>query len=230
MGRLLLTGFEPFGGDLINPSQLIVEQLDGKTIGSWVVDGMVLPVEYKNAADQVLGALGVGESHGENDEIDKTGQKYHVVISLGQAKGRSRISLERVAINVRDAGLPDGKGHRAIDEPVVAGGPVAYFSNLPLRTMMKAIEKVGVPVEISNTAGTYVCNDLLYHLLHFCHGGANCGGTQSASQTRVGVVHVPALPEQVQDKASFPSMPLEMIVRAVRAAIEALPVEDASIG
>lgn len=195
----MLTGFEPFGGDTINPSKELAKALDGQTIGRWAIRGIVLPVTYGIAAEQVLEVLGqdVGQEAEENAGF------YDVVLSLGQAKGRAKVCLERVAINIRDASLPDHAGHIAQDEPIVPGAPAAYFSNLPLRAMMSAIEAAGVPVTISNTAGTYVCNDLLYLLLHYIATlPARSPGTgHSAAPLRVGFIHLPALPEQVTEDA-----------------------------
>lgn len=233
--RLLLTGFEPFGGDAVNPSKEIVQALDGEVIGTWQVRGMVLPVTYGAAAAMVLQELGFdGGGCGEGPSgtwrrLNAGCFPYDVVLSLGQAKGRDKVCLERVAINVRDAGVADHAGHVAQDEPVLPGGPAAYFSTLPLRSMVAAIEKAGVPAAISNTAGTYVCNDLLYLLLHFTASGQ--------LPIRVGFIHLPALPEQVSsgegaggpaeregrtERPSTPSLPLSEMLKAVTAAIEAL--------
>jgi len=261
--RLLLTGFEPFGEDTMNPSKELVQALDGLTIGRWKVTGMVLPVTYGLAAAMVLNELGydVGDGDGGRSAMgcgaDATvptdtgglggdlgsAPTYDVVLSLGQAKGRDKVCLERVAINIRDAGLPDHAGHVAQDEPIVPDGPAAYFTNLPLRTMKSAIEEKGVPVAISNTAGTYVCNDLLYLLLHFTCGRSSVQSRRVAAgfpvsphtearehpRPRVGFIHLPALPEQVRpadeghpEAGRAPSLSFDQMKIAIIAAIETL--------
>ena len=258
-GRLLLTGFEPFGGDTLNPSKELVQALDGQKIGRRRIQGLVLPVTYGLAAAMVLRELGCDPGdHVEGSEWQDadawrewraspmsrwTRPSYDVVLALGQAKGRDKICLERVAINLRDASLADHAGRVAQDEPIVPGGPAAYFSNLPLRAMLEAVQMTGVPVAISNTAGTYVCNDLLYLLLHVACGESavhryDAGGISSSLPDggesghpwlRVGFIHLPALPEQVRSSAEEtgsaaqpPSLSFSRMKTAITAAIQAL--------
>ena len=260
--RLLLTGFEPFGGDTVNPLKELALALDGRTIGGWEITGVVLPVTYGVAAGQVLRLVwgcdspeALAELGGHTDpgaepsgagKTRPTGPSYDVILSLGQAKGRAKVCLERIAINIRDASLPDHAGNVACDEPIVPGGPAAYFSNLPLRAMLSAIEAAGVPAAISNTAGTYVCNDLFYLSLHFAatafsrtahEGGAAHSGFRPGVPVGVGFIHLPALPEQVGQGAGvapgdgrragapepvIPSLSLAQMLKAVAAAIEAI--------
>ena len=149
---VLLTGFEPFGGEEVNPSSRIAASLHGTLVAGHPVVGLTLPVEFGVARRRLRAAI---KAH---DPV--------VVLCLGVARRRTAISLERVAINIDDAAIPDNGGCQPRDAPIVQRGPVAYWSTLPLRAMAAAIERVGVPVELSTTAGTYVCNHVFYGLMH----------------------------------------------------------------
>jgi len=150
-GVVLVTGFEPFGGERTNPSWDIVERLPD-TIAGLRVAKLRVPCEFRRAIEVAAVAI---EKH-----------EPSLVICLGQAGGRSRIGVERVAVNVDDARAPDNAGAQPIDEPIAADGPPAYFSTLPVKAMVAAMRAAGVPAELSNTAGTYVCNHLMYGVLH----------------------------------------------------------------
>lgn len=201
-GKVLLTGFDPFGGAALNPSWLAVKALHGrKVLGRHLVAAQ-LPTVF-DASLRTLQAL----LHQHRPEL---------VICVGQAGGRNAISFERVAINVNDAPLTDNAGARPIDTPVVSGAPVAYFTGLPIKAMFDALRRAGVAAEVSQTAGTFVCNHVFYGLMHEL-------ATQPALQhARGGFVHVPWLPEQ-----GTPHMALEDIVHGLRLAVRcALQAQD----
>ena len=189
---ILLTGFEAFGGETVNPSLRIVEALDGESIGGARVRALVLPVEFGRSARVLRAAL-----------------RRHAparVVALGQAGGRAALSIERVAINVDDARIPDNAGARPIDRPVVRGGPAALFSTLPVKAIVAALRARGVPAEVSQTAGTFVCNHVFYALQHALAG----------TRVRSGFVHLPYLPEQAAAWPGAPGLPLATMVEGVR--------------
>lgn len=195
---ILVTGFEPFAGDSVNPSQLLVERLDGLTLGESRVKTVVLPVSATRAPAALAAAI---ERHRPN-----------VVVAFGLAGGRSSISLERVGINVLDSRIPDNDGVQAIDEPVVHGGPAAHLATLPLRAILAAWQEAQIPAELSNSAGTFICNQILYTALAL---GAAHGHS-------AGFIHLPYLPEQAaRQPPSAPSMTLELMLAAAEIAITA---------
>lgn len=190
---VLVTGFDPFGGSDINPSWQAVQALHGRTIAGRHVVGAEVPTVFGASLRRLAELL---EEH-----------RPELVICTGQAGGRGAISLERVAINVNDARIPDNAGAKPIDTPVVEGGPDAYFTSLPIKAMLKALLDGGVNAEVSQTAGTFVCNHIFYGLMH----------TLARPQwegTRGGLVHVPWLPEQGQ-----PSMRVDEIVAGLELGI-----------
>lgn len=152
MKTLLLTGFEPFLSFTINPTMKIVEELDGQTIGEYRIVGKTMTVDFANSGKQLLEFI---------REI-----KPDAVVSLGLAGGRTKITPERVAINVKD-GDADNEGHKPVDEPIQTDGPAAYMSTLPIREMVDKLNESGFPAAISNTAGTYLCNNVMYESLHY---------------------------------------------------------------
>ena len=189
---LLITGFDPFGGSSVNPAWEAVKALPDR-IGEYELCKLQIPTVFGVAAQNVLDAL--------RERIPD------VVLCVGQAGGREAVTPERIAVNIRDARIPDNRGNWPEGEFVVSEGPAAYFSTVPVKEMAAAIVAVGLPGMVSNSAGAFVCNDTLYTLLHRFRG----------TSTRVGFVHVPWLPEQ-----GNPSLPLEDTVRALEAAITAL--------
>ena len=192
--QILLTGFEPFDGESVNPSGEVAKQLDGKMIGDCVVRSAILPVQHE-AARAVVAPL-----------LEAPG--LVAVVHLGLAGGRARISLERVAVNVMDYSRPDAHGQVLRDVACVEGGPAAYLSTLPLREMLAALTAEGIPAAISNTAGTYLCNDISYTTLHAL---ARRGATIPA-----GFIHLPFLPSTVSaHNLEEPSMDLQTMIRAV---------------
>ncbi len=200
--RVLLTGFDPFGGDSLNPSWLVARALHRKGIGGHQIVAGLLPTEFGASLARLRWLM---DAH-----------RPALVISLGLAATRAALSLERVAINVDDARIADNAGAQPIDTPVVKAGPAAYFSTLPIKAMQQAIQGAGVPVEISQTAGTFVCNHVFYGLMH---GLATVRGFNGV---RSGFIHVPMLPEQ-----GAPSLPLDWMVEGLRVGIRtALTVHD----
>ena len=192
--KVLLTGFDPFGGSALNPSWLAVQALHGRTVHGHRIVAAQLPTVF-------------GESLRVLDALLHTHQPA-LAICVGQAGGRSAISIERVAINVNDAPIADNAGARPIDTPVIAGAPAACFSSLPIKAMRAAVQAEGIAAEVSQTAGTFVCNHVFYGLMHTL-------ATQPALRhTRGGFIHVPWLPEQ-----GTPHMALDDIVRGLRVAV-----------
>ena len=189
--RLLITGFDAFGGSEENPSWLAVSQLPD-TVGNFTLKKCMLPTVFGRAAQEVLAAA-------EDFQPD-------VILCVGVAAGRDAETPERIAVNIRDARIPDNAGNQPVGEFVVADAPAAYFSTVPVAAMAQAIRDAGVPGTVSNSAGAFVCNDTLYLLLHHFAGTA----------TRVGFIHVPAAPHQ-----HAVSLPLEKTVRALLSAISA---------
>ena len=192
MKKLLITGFDPFGGETVNPAWEAVKRLPD-TAGEYVLCKLLIPTVYAAAAQKVLDAA---------REL-----KPDVILCIGQAGGRNDVTPERIGINLRLARIPDNAGNRPEGEPVVPGGADGYFATVPVDRMAQAIRDAGYPASVSNTAGTFVCNDVLYTVLHACLG----------TNVRAGFLHVPFLPEQGQ-----PSLPLEDTVKALEAAISAL--------
>ncbi|CAB50353.1 pyroglutamyl-peptidase I [Pyrococcus abyssi] len=195
--KVLVTGFEPFGGDDKNPTMEIVKFLDGKEIGGAKVIGRVLPVSFKRARKELVAIL---------DEI-----KPDVTINLGLAPGRTHISVERVAVNIIDARIPDNDGEKPIDEPIVENGPAAYFATIPTREIVEEMKRNNIPAVLSYTAGTYLCNFVMYLTLHH---SATKGYPRKA-----GFIHVPYTPDQVIEKKNTPSMSLELEIKGVEIAI-----------
>lgn len=181
--RILITGFAPFGGETVNPSWEVVRSLHGRRIGGHRVEARELPTEFAGSLRLLKKAL---------REI-----RPAIVLGVGQAGGRDRLSIERVAINLNDARIPDNADAQPVDEPVIAGGPAAYFCTLPIKAMLAAIEAGGIPAEISNSAGTYVCNHVAYAMAHL---------TAGRRSTRCGFIHIPYAPAQAARHRGAPSM------------------------
>ena len=196
--KVLVTGFDPFGGENINPAWEAVKKIADKIAGAEV---------YK---------LQVPTVFGKSIEKLEEGIKEHnpdIVICVGQAGGRYDVTPERVAINVDDARIKDNEGNQPIDTPVFADGESAYFATLPVKAIVKEINKAGLPSTLSNTAGTFVCNHIMYGLLYLAH--------KKYTNIKGGFIHVPFIPQQVVYKKSTPSLALEDIVKSLEAAIKA---------
>lgn len=204
---ILLTGFEPFGGETVNPSQCIVEALDGMEIDGHRIVGRVMPVAF--APCECLIAEWI-------DELDPV-----LVIGLGQAGGRAELSLERIAVNLIDARIGDNEGSQPVDVPVQAGAAAGLFASLPLKRILLALRDAGIPAAISHSAGTYVCNQVFFLT-------ASCLA-ESSSQGRGGFIHVPWLPEQGVNHPGQPSMALATMIEGVSVAIRTSLAHDADI-
>lgn len=208
---LLLTGFEPFGGDDINPSWQVAQALHGECLAGLQVQALQLPCVFGQALLELDAAL--------------ARHRPLLVLSLGLAAGRCDLQLERVAINVDDARIPDNAGAAPVDEPVVPGGPAAYFSTLPIKAMVAAMRAAAVPASVSQSAGTYVCNHVFYGLMHRLAqpaGAAATSGGPHGYAARGGFMHLPLLPQQAaQRTGANPSLPLELMVQGVRVALHA---------
>lgn len=198
---LLLTGFEPFGGDPVNPSWLLAKALHGRQIAGHRVVALCLPTVFGDAARQLRAQV--------------LTQRPALVLCLGLAGGRTALSLERVAINVDDARMADNARCQPVDRAIVAGAPAAYFAQLPIKAMVLAMRKAGVAAEVSNTAGTFVCNHVFYALMHLIATGR---GTR---RIRGGFMHVPWLPDQARLNGSTHGLPLQDMVHGLRAALHA---------
>lgn len=195
MKQLLITGFDPFGGASVNPAREAVMALPD-VVGDYALTKLEIPTVFGLAAETVLRAA--------------EALCPDVILCVGQAGGRAAITPEVVAINLREASIPDNLGYTPQNQPVVADAPAAYFSTLPVRAMAEGVKAAGIPCSLSYSAGVFVCNDLLYTLLHHYDG----------TDTRVGFVHIPYLPEQAGEGVA--SLPLEDAVRGLTAAIQAL--------
>src|SRR5262245_6892075 len=197
--HVLLTGFEPFDTDVINPSGEVAKMLDGASLGGHSVRSLILPVQHEAARDRVATAL------------PEPG--LAAVLHLGLAAGRARISLERVALNVMDYEIPDAAGQVFVDTPCVRAGPVAYLSTLPLRAILEELTAFGIPAHISNTAGTYLCNYTLYTTLDAL--------ARSGREIPAGFIHLPLLPSMVvAHRLEQASMDLPLMARAVDIALK----------
>lgn len=189
MKKLLITGFDPFGSNTVNASWSAVEQLP-EQLGLFTLRKRMLPTVFGEAAQMVIEEASIWEPD--------------IILCIGLAANRNAVTPERIGVNIRDARIADNAGNRATGERIIPDGPAAYFSTVPVEKMAQAIRDAQVSGAVSNTAGTFVCNDVLYTLLHHFSG----------SHTQVGFIHVPGLSEQTQT-----NMPLDKIVTALSAAI-----------
>ena len=204
--RVLLSGFEPFGGADRNPSAEIVAAIAAEPPTGLDLATIVLPVETELAAERLLEAWRTSGAD--------------AVVMLGEAAGRQAVTPEAVAINLRDFPIADNAGRTVEDRPVVEEGPDAYFATLPIRAMVESIRAAGVPAARSLSAGSYLCNEVSYRMLHEIAG--------SGRSAIAGFVHVPRMSEQLAGDANpGPSLPLGSLVTATRAALEALSSHDA---
>ncbi|HHX27015.1 MAG TPA: pyroglutamyl-peptidase I [Firmicutes bacterium] len=193
MKSVLMTGFDPFGGETVNPASRAVSKLAGKVIDGHRIITKEIPTVFGKSAYAVEQAI---------RELNP-----NLVISVGQAGGTHAIRVERLAVNIDDARIPDNEGNQPKDAATAVDGPVAYWSTLPVRKIVDELTNSRVPAFISYTAGTYVCNHVFYSASHFV--------AVNQLHTKVGFIHVPFLPEQVIDKPPTPSMSEEMIVQAL---------------
>lgn len=197
--KVLITGFDPFGGEKINPAWEAVKALPDNIDGIEVVK-LQIPTVFKKSAKKLF------------ENIDSV--KPDVVICVGQAGGRYEFSVERVAINIDDGRIPDNDGYQPVDSPVFEDGENAYFSTLPIKAIVEEVKKVGIPSAVSNTAGTYVCNHIMYSLLYYLN--------KNNLNIKGGFIHVPFIPEQVVEKKNTPYMELTRITKALEISIKAI--------
>jgi pyroglutamyl-peptidase len=207
MMTILLTGFEPFDGEPINPSKNAVTAVAAERHVGYRLVHAILPTTYDGAIPHLRAAV---ERHSPD-----------VVISVGQAGGRPEISVERVAINIDDGRIPDNGGMRRIDQPVVPGGPAAYFATLPIKATVAAIRSAGIPVQVSQSAGTFLCNHVFYAACHIA-------ATERPGM-RVGFIHVPFLPEQAARRGAVASMCHDQIISALRIAVAIVRDREADL-
>ncbi|GIO06700.1 pyrrolidone-carboxylate peptidase [Brevibacillus reuszeri] len=204
MTKVLVTGFDPFGGEPINPAWESVKELAKIESDQYKVEVRQIPTVFNKSIEHLYAA------------IEET--KPDIVLCIGQAGGRGDLSIERVAINVNDARIADNEGNQPIDTPIVEHGPAAYWSTLPIKSMVHELQQQGIPASISQTAGTYVCNHVFYGLMHYV--------AENKAAIRGGFIHIPYLPEQAARQSGQPSMALETIVKGLRVAIEAVISHD----
>lgn len=196
--KILLTAFDPFGGETVNPALKAVSLVKAPE-GVELVK-LEVPTVFGKSVDVVA------------DTMDW--EHPDAVVCVGQAGGRSAVTPERVAINLMDAGIADNEGNIPVDLPVVPGGENALFSTLPVKAIVAAIQAAGIPAQFSCSAGTFVCNQLLYGVLNLCK--------EKFPDTLAGFIHVPFLPEQTVDRPQMPSLPLSSIVTALEAALSCI--------
>ena len=197
--RILLTGFEPFGGEAVNPSWEIARTLDGWHCEGHVVQAVRLSCVFGDALRELDAAIAA--------------HRPALVVCLGQAGGRPEISIERIAINVDDARIPDNLGRQPVDSAIEVDGPAAYFSTLPIKAIARDVRAAGIAAAVSNTAGTFVCNHVFYALMH------RLATTPALARTCGGFVHVPYTPEQVAGRPDTPAMALATQIEGIRQAL-----------
>lgn len=197
--KILVTGFDPFGGEAINPALEAVKALPDTIEGAQIIK-LEIPTVFGKAADVVKSAMAQ--------------EKPDVVLSIGQAGGRFSVTPERIAINVDDARIPDNEGNQPIDVPIQADGAAAYFTQLPIKAMVKNIRDAGLPAALSNTAGVFVCNHIMYQVLYLIE--------KEYPGVKGGFIHVPFIAEQVVNKSDQPYMSLEDITKSLEKSIEAI--------
>ncbi|MGL5978972.1 MAG: pyroglutamyl-peptidase I [Erysipelotrichaceae bacterium] len=205
--KILVTGFDPFGGEAMNPAYEAVKLLPATIAGATIIP-LEIPTVFRDSAKVVADAVA-----------------YHqpdVVLSIGQAGGRFDISVERVAINLMDGRIADNKGFQPIDEVIQEDGAAAYFATIPVKAMVKAIREVGIPSSVSYTAGSYVCNYIMYENLYLAQ--------TKYPHIRTGFIHVPyALNQAVAKPVNTPTMDIAIIAKAISAAIAAIVTNDTDI-
>lgn len=197
--KILITGFDPFGGETINPATEAVKGLPDTINGASIIK-LEIPTVYRKSLETIENAV---KQHDPD-----------VILSIGQAGGRFDITVERIAMNLDDYRIKDNEGNQPIDEKIYEDGENAYFSNLPIKAMVKAMNDSGVPGSISNTAGSFVCNHVMYGVLYMIN--------KEGGRRRGGFVHIPFLPQQAVGKKNVPTMSKEEVVKGLTAAIEAI--------
>lgn len=196
--KILLTGFDPFGGEALNPAEEAVKRVASEINGTEIIKLIIPTVRYKSL-----------------EKIEEAIEKHHpdVVVNIGQAGGRFAITPERVAINVDDFRIPDNEGNQPVDAPVKEDGAPAYFSTLPVKAIVSELNKAGIPGSLSNTAGTFVCNHVFYGVLYLLE--------KKYPEVKAGFIHIPYATSQVINKKDTPYMSLDEIVKGIEVALEA---------
>lgn len=205
--KILVTAFDPFGGESINPALEAVKLMKDKIDGAEIVK-LEIPTVFRKSIDKVAEAI--------------VKENPDVVLSIGQAGGRFEVTPERVGINVDDARIPDNEGNQPIDVPIYEDGAPAYFTTLPVKAMVEAIREAGLPSSLSNSAGTFVCNHIMYGVLYQIE--------KMGKNIRAGFIHVPFIPEQVARRpAPAPCMSMVDIAKALEAAVSAIVKNEQDI-
>lgn len=197
--KILITGFDPFGGEPVNPALEAVKLMKDEIAGAKIIK-LEIPTVFRKSVEKI-------------HEMMKAEQP-DVVLSIGQAGGRFGVTPERVAINVDDARIKDNEGNQPVDTPIFTDGEAAYFSNLPVKAMVEAIKNKGLPSTLSNSAGTFVCNHVMYGVLYYIH--------KEFPNVRGGFIHVPFITDQVVTKPNVASMALADITEALESAVEVI--------
>lgn len=206
--KILVTGFDPFGGETVNPAYEAVKLLPDTIAGAEIIK-LEIPTVFSKSGPAVEAGI---QAHDPD-----------VVLNVGQAGGRACVTIERVGINLAEARIPDNAGEQPVDEPLQPDGPAAYFTTLPIKAMVQNVRDHGLPCHISYTAGTYVCNCVMYNVLHMA--------ATKYPKIRAGFIHVPFASEQVVDKAvTMASASLESIAKALEYAIEAIATNRQDTG
>lgn len=204
--KVLITGFDPFGGESINPAWEAIKGMENVVDGIEIIK-LQIPTVFKKSAEKLFTGI---EEH-----------KPDVVICVGQAGGRYDMTVERVAINMDDGRIPDNDGYQPIDSPVYQDGENAYFATLPIKGIVEEMKLAKIPASVSNTAGTYVCNHIMYSLLYYV--------SKNNLDIKGGFIHVPFIREQVVDKKNVPYMELSSITEALECAVKALNKYDVDV-
>jgi pyroglutamyl-peptidase len=195
--KILVTGFDPFGGEPVNPAFEALKFLEGKTLAGHLVITQEIPTVRHKSIEVLKQAIA---------RVNPA-----LVVAVGQAGGRLEITPERVAINVDDFRIPDNEGNQPADEPIVVGAPTAYFTRLPVKAMVQAMKDAGIPASVSNTAGTFVCNHIFYGLMHLL--------AEEKNIRRGGFIHIPYMTTQAARLGNQPSMSIEAIAKGLEIAI-----------
>jgi pyroglutamyl-peptidase len=204
--KILVTGFDPFGGEKINPAFEVIKKLRDNVKGAEVVK-LQIPTAFYSSTNKIVEKL---------NEVNPD-----VVLMIGQAGGRFDVTVERVGINIDDARIPDNESHQPIDKAIDERGLPAYFATIPIKAIVQEIKAKNIPASVSNTAGTYVCNHVMYGVLNYIY--------KNKLNIKGGFIHIPFLLEQVITKPSTPAMSLEIMVEAIEAAMEAIVKHDKDI-
>lgn len=207
MKTVLLTGFDPFGGESINPAWEVAKSLHEKTIGEYKIISKQVPTVFQKSISVLKEYI---------EELNP-----EMIICIGQAGGRPDITIERVAINVDDARIADNEGNQPVDVPVVEEGPAAHWSRLPMKAIVKRLQEEGIPASVSQTAGTFVCNHLFYGLMHEL--------VKRDKKIKGGFIHIPFLPEQASNYPGQPSMSLSTIRKGIELAVEVTTTVEVDI-